>query len=214
MALRTGVVMTLTLASLLIGEVVLAGTIKGQIVSRSSNADLAGFVVSVESLEGNFPVPEKPAVMDQKNLMFVPHVLVIQAGRTVQFRNSDPVFHNVYSISRTEMFNLGLFPQGAVRRMKFDQPGVIHLLCEVHPAMSAFIVVVENPYFAVSGHDGTFQIAGVPSGQHRLHCWHQGFRSFSQNVDVPGHGTLQLVVDVKKGLFSSHFGESQLHSPR
>lgn len=209
MASRTGAAMTLILASLLTEQVALGGTIRGRIRAMSLKTDLSDFVVSVENVKGQFPLPAKPAVIDQKNLKFVPHILVIQAGRTVEFRNSDPVFHNVYSISRTKLFNLGLFPQGVVRRMKFDKPGVVHLRCDVHPGMSGYIVIVENPYFAVSGHDGTFQIADVPPGQHHLHFWHEGFRSYSEGVKVPREGTLRVRVNVKKGLFSSRIKGTQ-----
>jgi len=205
MASRTGAAMTLILASLLTEQVALGGTIRGRIRAQSPKNDLSDFVISVANVKGHFPLPAKPAVIDQKNLKFVPHLLVIQAGRTVEFRNSDPVFHNVYSISRTKLFNLGLYPQGVVRRMEFDKPGVVHLLCDVHPGMSGYIVIVQNTYFAVTGNGGTFEIADVPPGQRHLHFWHEGFRSYSERVNVPKEGTLRVRVNVKKGLFSSRF---------
>lgn len=177
---------------LLIGRLAWAGTIEGQVRPLASTPDLSNFVISVEDIEGSFPAPQKPAVMDQKYLTFVPHVLAIQAGTTVEFPNSDPLSHNVFSISEAKRFNLGLYQRGVVRRMKFDKPGVVELLCNVHLEMSAYIVVVKNPYFARTDSDGKFRIDGVPPGKHRLRCWHERLESQEQNVEVPKVGTVSV----------------------
>ncbi len=135
--------------------------------------------------------------MDQKDLRFVPHVLAIQVGTTVEFPNSDPVAHNVFSISEAKRFNLGLYRRGSVRRVKFDKPGVVELLCNVHMEMSAYIVVLKNPYFARSGPDGTFRISGIPPGQHRLRCWHERLPTQEQVVEVPAEGTVEVVFTLE-----------------
>ena len=130
--------------------------------------------------------------MDQKDLTFVPHVLVIQVGTTVEFPNSDSVSHNVFSIADAKRFNLGLYRRGAVRKVKFDKPGVVELLCNVHLEMSAYIVVVKNPYFARTGFDGTYRIDNIPAGRHRVRCWHQRFPARERAVQVPETGSVRV----------------------
>ncbi len=167
-----------------------AGTIQGRVQTANPNTDLSTFVVYVEDVEGPFPPPREPAVMDQKSLRFVPHVLPILAGTTVEFPNSDPLAHNVFSISDTKRFNLGLYGRGTVRRLRFERPGVVALLCNVHLEMSAYIVVLKNPYFARTAADGTYRIDGVPAGRHRLRCWHEQLPEQSRAMEVPASGSL------------------------
>ncbi|HTK95787.1 MAG TPA: carboxypeptidase regulatory-like domain-containing protein [Terriglobales bacterium] len=175
-----------------------AGTIEGQ-VHRVGPAFPAGkdYVISVED------VAERPvrvtATIDQKNLNFVPHVLAVQRGTTVQFPNSDPLKHNVFSISPAKRFNLGMYSQGESRSVTFDQVGIVELLCNVHLEMSAFIVVVANRYFAQAGSDGRFRIAGVPAGHHRLRCWQENIAPQYLDVEVPAEGTVQVEFTIPAG---------------
>lgn len=187
----------LVTVGLLVGHSALAGTIEGRVHLRGSAIDLSNFVISVEDIEGSFPAPKEPAVMDQRELRFIPHVLAIQVGTTVEFPNTDPVSHSVFSISETKRFNLGLYSRGAFRRIKFDKPGVVELLCNVHLEMGAYIVVVKNPYFVRTGSGGSYRIAGVPAGQHRLRCWHEHLPSQERNVQVPEAGS--VTVDFSMG---------------
>lgn len=173
---------------LLFARLVFAGTIEGRITSAAP-ADLGSLVVWVDDIEGRFPAPSGPAVMDQKSLRFVPHVLPILAGTTVEFPNSDPLAHNVFSISETKRFNLGLYSKGTVRRLRFDKPGVVQLLCNVHLEMSGYIVVLKNPYFTLVNPNGTYRIEGVPAGKHRLRCWHESQAVLERTIDVPANGT-------------------------
>jgi plastocyanin len=177
---------------LLIERVALAGTVEGNVRMSGRTVDLSNFVISIEDIEGPFPAPKDGAVMDQKELRFVPHVLVIQAGTTVEFPNSDPVWHNVFSISVAKRFNLGLYRRGSIRRIRFDQPGVVGLLCNVHLEMSAYIVVVKNPYFARTGFDGTYRIDNIPAGRHRVRCWHQRFPAQERAVQVSETGSVRV----------------------
>lgn len=173
--------------ALLLAVTASAGTIEGRVTTPRSD-DVAGVVVSVEDIDARIPAPSSTAVMDQKGLRFVPHVLAIQAGTTVEFPNSDPLSHNVFSISETKRFNLGLYDKGTVRRLRFDQPGVVQLLCNVHLEMSAFVVILKNPYFARVNADGTYRITGVPAGKHRVRSWHENHPPLEQAVDVPANG--------------------------
>jgi hypothetical protein len=128
--------------------------------------------------------------MDQKNLHFVPHVLPILAGTTVEFPNSDPLLHNVFSISAAKRFNLGLYGRGTVRSIRFDKAGVVQLLCNVHQEMSAFIVVLKNPYFTVVRTGQKFQILNVPAGSHRVLCWQEELKAKQLIVNVPERGSV------------------------
>ena len=132
--------------------------------------------------------------MDQKKLRFVPHVLPVLVGTTVEFPNSDPVAHNVFSISEAKRFNLGLYKHGTVRRMTFDRPWVVELLWNVHLEMSAYIVVLKNPYFARTAADGTYRIENVPAGQHRLRCWYEQSPAQSRLVEVPASGEVLMPI--------------------
>lgn len=183
--------------TLLIAHPALAGTIEGRVRRADAAPDLSNFVISVEDIEGPSRAPQEPAVMDQRDLRFVPHVLVIQVGTTVEFPNSDPLSHNVFSISDAKRFNLGLYQRGTLRRVKFDKPGVVELLCNVHLEMSAYIVVLKNPYFALTGPDGGFRIPEVPAGRHRLRCWHERLPTQEREIEVPAEGTVTVIFDIR-----------------
>ena len=189
---RANQALWLVAVGLLIGDSAWPGTIQGRIYRPGTALDLSDFVISVEDIRGPFPAPGKTAVIDQKELRFVRHVLAIQAGTTLEFPNSDPVGHNVFSISEVKHFNLGLYGRGAKRSLKLDQSGVVELLCNVHLGMSAFIVVLENPYFAQTGPDGTYRISGVPAGVHLLRCWHKRFPAQERLVRVTETGTVTV----------------------
>jgi hypothetical protein len=138
--------------------------------------------------------------MDQQNLQFVPHVLAIQRGTTVQFPNSDPLRHNVFSISPAKRFNLGMYAQGEPRSLAFDKAGVVHILCNVHLEMSAYILVLPNHYFAVVGPDGHFRIPNLPAGRHRVRYWQE---------EVPEQEIESLVPD--SGSVTIHFKSGEQH---
>lgn len=167
-----------------------AGTIEGKVQVRVPNIAASDFVVYVDDLQGPSLASETTAIIDQRGLRFIPHVLPVQVGTTVEFANSDPLAHNVFSISSAKRFNLGLYGRGAVRRVRFDRPGVVQVLCNVHQEMSAYIVVIPNPFFARTGRDGRFRIEGVPAGQHRLRCWHEELGERTHAVRVPANGTM------------------------
>lgn len=180
------------MAGLLVGHPALGGTIEGRIRGTQPAMDLSNFVISIEDIEGPFQAPEEPVMMDQKELRFVPHVLAIQVGTTVEFPNRDPLSHNVFSISETKRFNFGLYTRRTVRRLKFEKPGVVELLCNVHLEMSGYIVVLKNPYFARTVSNGTYRIANVPAGRHRLRNWHERLPIQERTVEVPETGTLTV----------------------
>lgn len=128
--------------------------------------------------------PKEPRILDQKNLHFVPHVLPISVGTVVSFPNSDSIRHNVFSASPAQMFNLGTYPPSKTRRVRFQNPGVVEVLCNVHPEMSAYILVLETPSFTTTSSDGTFVISGLPSGDYSLFFWceHRGLLRRSVSI--------------------------------
>jgi plastocyanin len=164
-----------------------AGTIHGKVSGVTSES-----VVYVESITGKtFPAPAEHLIMDQKGLMFVPHILAVQQGATVDFLNSDNVAHNVFWISiggnKKLGHNMGTWPKGEKRGLKFDSPGVVPLLCNVHPEMSGYIVVSPTPYFAVTDKSGEYKIENVPDGGYTVTAWHEGAKAHSSPVTVSGN---------------------------
>jgi plastocyanin len=150
------------------------GTIVKGTVQLPPESRLEDVVVYVEGAIGK-PAPAK-ALIDQKNLSFVPRVVAVPVGSSVEFRNSDPVLHNAFSTSPAKHFDLGMFPKGQARSVTFDKPGVVDVLCNVHPKMEAFIVVLENQYFARPDEHGNFEIANIPPGRYKLRAWHPDLR--------------------------------------
>lgn len=138
--------------------------------NRSSNV-----VVWLRPLDG--PAPSLPLnqryEMTQKNKQFHPHVLAIPVGSNVAFPNLDPLFHNVFSLYKGERFDLGLYEAGSSRTVRFERPGVSFIFCNIHPDMSAYIVALETPYFAVSDTRGDVRIPDVPAGRYRLEVWYE-----------------------------------------
>jgi plastocyanin len=172
----------------------LAGTIEGDIQFNGlrSPGPPVVYILDIEE-----PAVHAKAVLDQKNLQFVPHVLVIQRGTTVEVPNSDPLKHNVFSISEAKRFNLGMYSQGESRSLTFQKPGIVQLSCAVHLQMSAYIVVVPNRYFAIAGPDGHFRIADVPAGHHRLRYWQESSPTQELEAQVPDKGSIVLRVNAK-----------------
>jgi plastocyanin len=116
----------------------------------------------------------------QKHKTFDPHVLVVQVGWAVEFPNLDPLFHNVFSLFEGKRFDLGLYEASVSKTVRFDWPGVCYIFCNIHPEMSAVVVVVNSPYFAISERSGRVAISDVPNGLYRLHVWHE--RSMPQEL--------------------------------
>jgi plastocyanin len=130
-------------------------------------------------------------VLDQRNLTFIPHVLVVRVGTTVDFPNNDRVFHNVFSFRDGKRFDLGMYPVGTMRRVLFDQPGLSRIFCNIHPNMAAYVLTVGSPYFARA--DETGAIAGVPAGSYTYHAWRPGAAAELSGTWTSTSGPLQIV---------------------
>lgn len=156
-------------------------------------------VVYVDAIAGKtFPAPKEHPVIDQKGLVFAPHVVVVQQGTTVDFLNSDNVAHNVFWPSvggdKKSTKNLGTWPKGEKRSFTFDKPGVVPLLCNVHPDMAGYLVVSPTPYFAETDDSGNYKIKDVPDGSYTVTVWHEGAKNQSKPVTVAGGGKADFTL--------------------
>jgi plastocyanin len=131
------------------------------------------------------------AVMDQRNETFVPHVLAITTGTTVDFPNSDRIYHNVFSLSKTRPFDLGRYAVGHSKSIRFERPGIVRVFCDIHSHMSAFILVFGHPFFAVTDAAGRYRIDNVPPGTYTLVAWNEGVTSESRQVVVTDAGVTE-----------------------
>jgi plastocyanin len=151
-----------------------------------------------------------PYILAQKNKQFLPHLLVVPVGSTVQFPNQDPYFHNVFSLFNGRRFDLGLYEAGSTRSVRFSREGVSYVFCNIHPEMSAVILALATPYFAVIEKQESTAIRDVPPGQYRLHVWSEGaalerLDALVRVVDVAnGNSDLGLIEIPLSGDLSAH----------
>jgi plastocyanin len=169
---------------------VVSGTVVVKGVKSSADA-----VITLESPGLELSPPAEPVKIDQKGFRFIPHVVVVQTGTTIRFLNNDPEPHNVYSPEGR--YNLGTWPTGDTRDHVFKKPGVYSQLCNIHPDMLAFVVVVDTPHFAVTDAKGAFAIRNVPPGKYTLVAWHEKKDGFEREVEVVAGKplVLDLVID-------------------
>ena len=179
------------------------GIIKGTITIGGKPATDA--VISIEGLSKEQVKPQKSLtkpqkeIMDQRNMKFVPTVVAIMVGETVDFPNNDKSWHNVYSKGGANDFDLGLYAPGKTRSKKFDKPGVSRILCNAHPNMEGFIVVKDHPFFSTTDSRGNYEIKNVPLGKVRVEIWHPNLEVRSETVEIVRDGEVfALNVDLKK----------------
>ena len=178
-----------------------ANEIKGKVsVQGIKSAENIAVYVDVIA-DKKFDPPKDHVVVDQRKMAFIPHVVAVQQGTTVDFLNSDAVGHNVYwpSISGNKKLahNLGTWPKGEKKPFQFNDLGTASLLCNVHPEMSGYVVVVPTPYFAVTDKDGNFEIKNIPTGKYTLKTWSEDGKPTTQAVDTSA-GTATVELTVKK----------------
>ena len=172
----------LFLVTFLLAASSLAATVTGKVELVGSedpnvrkHQDYSGVVVWLEPVSGAAAIPAgaRHTEMVQKDKTFRPHVLPITVGTVVDFPNYDLIFHNAFSNYNGQIFDIGLYPPGSTRSIAFRREGVVRVFCNIHPTMSAVIVVLKSPYFAVSNKSGLLQISGVPPGSYRMHVFHE-----------------------------------------
>lgn len=159
----------------------IAGVVKCTTVRYSENV-----VVYIEKVGDNeYTAPEEHGIIDQWSLVFEPSLLAVQKGTIVDFYHSDPIRHNVYTPNDScEVFDFGHYGPGALKSITYDKPCMIPLLCNIHAEMSGYIVVLNNPYFSVTGKDGIFNIDNVPPGKYKLSAWHEKQKTVTKDVNV------------------------------
>lgn len=137
-------------------------------------------------------VPLKRAVIDQRDRQFVPHISVVTVGTEISFPNSDTVFHNVFAAFEAKKFDLGMYPRGKTKIQKFAKPGLVALMCSIHSEMSAYVMVVDTPFYTVAQKDGKFRIESVENGDYTVRAWHESGETSSTILKVPTSQPLKL----------------------
>ncbi len=192
----------------------LAGKIKGTVKVKGLRTPADIVVYLTKAPAADVDLSKTKFVMDQQNLAFIPRVLPIPVGSTVLFPNNDKVDHNVFSMSRTKKFNLGSYKPGASQTVVFDKPGIVELRCDVHAEMAAYILVMKNPYFAVTDRKGNFEIpdsgylqqvglegiADLPPGKYSVKTRHEKLKTQKESIVVPDTGDGTVHLDLKRGV--------------
>lgn len=184
------------LASLAVPSV-LAGTIAVQV--RDAGSAIEDAVVYAIPEDRVPPPTRQTAIMDQKDRMFIPHVLAVQTGTAVQFPNSDDIRHHVYSFSPAKNFQLPLYKGNPASPVVFDKAGVVTLGCNIHDRMAAFIVIVDTPWFTITDGSGRGELKDLPEGTYALHVWYPDMRKASAPIDITVDGDEQLSVPLHVG---------------
>jgi plastocyanin len=142
-------------------------------------------VVYLKDAQPQTTTPMKAQIV-QRGERFTPRVVAVTVGSEVEFPNDDPIYHNVFSLSRVKSFNLGRYPRGETRRQRFDRPGIVKVFCEIHSHMSATVMVFNHPWFAVPDENGRFELPAVPPGDRQVTAWHERLGDTTINVRVEG----------------------------
>jgi plastocyanin len=167
-----------------------AGTLRGK-VSLSERSGVPSVIVYVDGIQGEFQPDAVPPEMNHVNLRFDPSVLAVLKGTTVPFPNSDPVFHSAFSISPSNPFDLGIYAQGRQKSVRFVNPGVVEIYCRIHFHMRASILVLENPYHALTDQEGNYVINNIPEGDYSVRAWQSPSKYLTEKVSIrPGNSAV------------------------
>jgi plastocyanin len=166
-------------------------------VALAPESELRHVVVYLKDAPKTAVTPMR-AEIRQRGENFVPRVVAVTVGSTVDFPNDDPIYHNVFSLSRTKTFDLGRFPKGKSRGERFDKAGVVKVFCQIHSHMSATVMVFDHPWFAIPDEQGMFDLSGVPPGTHQITAWHErlGDTTLPLRVDAGRPATIDFVLPV------------------
>ena len=175
-----------------------AGAIAGRVLLQASGkdrSDASNAVVWVEGLHGGPRPPGKPqGEMKSASKRFAPRVVAVPVHSTVEFPNVDPIYHNVFSVSGGNRFDLGLYKSGASKEKKFEEPGLVRVYCNIHPQMVGFVMVVDSDRAVVTGPDGAFRFDGIPPGSYVVHAWHEEGSEVKLPVTVTASGDASLSI--------------------
>ncbi len=170
------------------------GGVSANTASANDIDEWARTVVYIDSKFNSQPSTALSAVQEitQRNQRFDREVVIVQAGSTVSFPNEDPIFHNVFSLSKSKAFDLGYYPKGQTRKVQFDKPGPVQVFCHLHPNMNSTVMVVPSSYYSKPASSGEFKITGVPAGRYTLRLWHKSAGYLTEEVEVPDQGKTQV----------------------
>jgi len=195
--------MSTAVAFLLAAGPALGGTVRGfvEVVEKGGKraTDVADAIVWVDGPRVK-PTPASETVV-MKGKTFVPRVAVVPVGGSVEFPNMDAIFHNVFSVSGENRFDLDLYKRPRSRSKTFERPGLVRVYCNIHPQMSAYVLVRDNPFWARVGRDGRFVIEGVPAGTWTVKAWHERGGEASQAAVVPEEGSLDVDLNLDASRF-------------
>ncbi|HTD85130.1 MAG TPA: carboxypeptidase regulatory-like domain-containing protein [Candidatus Binatia bacterium] len=173
---------------------------KYKFAERINYAELRDFVVYVDGVTTEKPTLPPVKIITQKGVTFIPRVMPVMVGTIIEWPNQDEIFHNVFSISEAKQFDLDLYKSPEIKRVPFDKPGRIDVFCSIHTTMSCVILVLENPWFALSDARGHYSITNVPPGTYKLKAWHERLPALTKEVVVPADG--ELNVDFTLGILN------------
>ncbi len=176
------------------------GALKGVLRMDGKPVSSFGVVMLVPKAGGFKKRVAKRRVIEQRGKEFAPLVMAVPVGSTVEFPNFDPIFHNVFSLSRTRPFDLGMYRTGELREVVFDKPGVVRLGCNIHANMSAYLIVVDAPHYAVVGEDGTFGFRSVAPGKYRVRSWTEQTGDPTESEVEIKAGANETTIDLKAGV--------------
>jgi plastocyanin len=177
------------------------GTVSGRVVLMRSGrpaADAADAAVWIEGLRrSGEPLGTVRGEMKSERKRFIPRVVLVPRRDTVEFPNADPIYHNVFSVSGANRFDLGLYRSGSSRKQRYDALGLVRVYCNIHPTMVGYVQVVDSDYGVVTGADGAFRFEGVPSGTYQVRAWHEegGDVSMPVHVRAGESETVALTLD-------------------
>jgi plastocyanin len=169
------------------------------IVSGGGQIGPGGTVIWLRRLDGSTPraAPAANQIVTQRDKTFLPHVLAVPVGTTVQFRNDDRIYHNVFSIAKPNEFDAGIRPTGSTYSKVFNHPGAVELLCNIHSTMNAYVFVVDTPLYTKAQASGSFVIHGVPPGRYELSAWHEAASTITRkSISVGSEGNHEVAVPV------------------
>jgi plastocyanin len=160
--------------------------------------EMVNVVVYLESAAslGDAPAAARPVVVSQQKETFRPHVIPVTRGTSVDFRNDDPYFHNIFSLSKAKTFDLGRYPQGESKVIRFDRTGVVQVFCHIHADMSAIVIVLDHPHFVTPAAGGEYRLEGVPPGEYRIVAWHERAKPVIRPVTVTAGETTSLDLSI------------------
>lgn len=192
-------------------------TLSGTVVATTKDGvrreDLSGIVVFLDSIPGEASIqaPVRRSTLAQRDRQFTHRVLPILRGTTIDFPNEDSIFHNVFSLSKAKQFDLGIYSAGASKSVTFEKAGLVQVYCQIHPDMVANILVLNNPYFAVTNKDGFFVLTDIPDGTHKLRVWNELGGTVRQDITASGSThksiALEIVEDRKAVGHKDKFGK-------